>query len=297
MKQADVPSSRSVLVGVFDSGVGGLSVMRALTARLPSQDLMYIADTANCPYGSRSPEEILAYSEGISRYLISCGARLIVVACNTASAVALTSLRRSFPQVPFVGIVPAVKPAAQQTHTGVVGVLGTATTLNGQLYKEVVDHYAFGVKVVSQPCPGLAEQVEAGDLNGPTTVRMLRDWVDPLMAAGADTLVLGCTHYAFLIPALREMIGTKMVLVEPSEAIARQTENVLNQKGLLFTGSRRGRVLFCTTGDAVHFAAVLRRLLCQSGPVRHLTWDQGRLIDRVQGIPSSQGVLHRTLLP
>lgn len=296
MRPEDVPSTRSGLVGVFDSGVGGLSVMRALIGRLPSEDLMYVADTANCPYGSRSPEQVLSYSVGISRYLISCGAKLIVVACNTASAVALATLRRTFPQIPFVGIVPAVKPAAQLTRTGVVGVLGTETTLNGQLYKDVVAHYTLGIKVISQPCHGLVEQVEAGDLDSPKTLRLLRACVDPLIAAGADVLVLGCTHYPFLAPALRQVVGTRMMLVEPSEAIARQTESVLSRMNLLNTEVGQGHVVFCTTGDTVHFRAVLECLLGYSGSVRHLNWDQEHLLDFLPSVRINKEFHPRSLV-
>lgn len=296
MKQDDVSSSSVFPIGVFDSGVGGLSVMRALITRLPSQDYIYVADSANCPYGSRSANEILAFSEGISRYLVACGVRLIVVACNTASGVALSPLRKSFPQIPFVGIVPAVKPAAQQTHTGVVGVLATPTTLNGQLYKDVVDHYALGVRVVSQPCRGLVEQVEAGDLDSPRTVHLLQECVNPLIAAGADTLVLGCTHYPFLIPALRRVIGEEMLVLEPSEAIARQTEHLLRQDGLLYTGKRQGGVQFYTTGDVEHFAVVLKRLLSHGGSVHHLAWDQGRLVDGMSWALEDEGIRPRSLV-
>jgi len=290
MKQEGILGRPCTPVGVFDSGVGGLSVMRALIARLPSQDFIYVADSANCPYGTRETGDILAFSKGISRYLISRGARLIVVACNTASAVALADLRRSFPQTAFVGIVPAVKPAAQQTRTGVVGVLATPTTLNGQLYKDVVDHYALGVRVVSQPCRGLVEQVEAGDLDSPVTLRLLRECIEPLVAAGADTLVLGCTHYPFLIPALRLVIGKDMLLLEPSEAIARQTEVLLLRAGLLPTDSGLGRTQFCTTGDPTHFAAVLRRLLSYKGSVQKLSWDHEDLVE-IAGLGyASEGV-------
>jgi len=264
-------------IGVFDSGVGGLSVVGALLARLPRESLFYIADSHNCPYGPRAPQEIRMLSEGISRYLLRQGAKLIVVACNTASAAALAHLRAAFPATPFVGMVPAIKPAVQATRSGVVGVLATPATIGGDLYQEVLEHHASGVRVVSRTCPGLVEQVEAGDLDGPRTMALLRACVEPLLQAGADTLVLGCTHYPFLIPALRTLAGDGVRILEPSEAIARQTARVLENRGLLCREERAPTRVYATTGDVAHLAKALGALLGWQGEVRALRWLGGEI--------------------
>ena len=261
-------------IGVFDSGVGGLSVVRALVQQLPGEALLYVADAAHCPYGARSKHEIRALSAGISRFLLSQGAKVIVVACNTASAAALAHLRETFPDTRFVGMVPPVKPAAQMTRTGVVGVLATPVTFHGRLYGDVVEHFGEGVRVLSTTCAGLVEQVEAGDLDGPETIRLLQACVEPLIRAGADTLVLGCTHYPFLIPALRRLVGNEVTLVEPSEAIAAQTVRVLREAGLLREGAHEVQRIYATTGDGQRLEKALCRLLdsCGSTPVRRLRW-------------------------
>jgi glutamate racemase len=267
-------------IGVFDSGVGGLSVVRALVAQLPQENLLYVADAAHCPYGARAPEEIRHLSEGISRYLIAQGAKVVVVACNTASAAALRHLRETFPQTPFVGMVPAVKPAAQLTQSGVVGVLATPITIGGALYEEVVEQYGVGVRVISRACPGLVERVEEGDLDGPATLELVRDCVTPLLRAGADTLVLGCTHYPFLIPLLRRLVGDGVHILEPSDAVARQTGRVLGRLGLLRRGGEAPRALYTTSGEPRRLAVAVERLLGQKADVRQLLWRGDSLGER-----------------
>jgi glutamate racemase len=264
-------------IGVFDSGVGGLSMLRALLERLPYESYLYVADSAHCPYGSRGHAEILRLSEGIARYLVNSGAKAIVVACNTASAAALAHLRATFPQIPFIGMVPAVKPAARMTRSGVVGVLATPATFGGQLYEEVVEQHASGARVLSMACPGLVERVEEGDLDGPTTRALLRQYLTPLLEAGADTLVLGCTHYPFLAPTIRTLVPAEVALVEPSEAVARQTARVLTERGLVRPGGTATQRLYATTGDAAHLAAALQHLLGREGDIRALQWHEGML--------------------
>jgi len=274
----DICPNATGAIGMFDSGVGGLSVAQAVMARLPRESLLYVADSAHCPYGARSEAEIQALSEGITRFLLAAGAKVIVVACNTASAAALSTLRQTFPQVPFVGMVPAVKPAAQLTRDGVVGVLATPVTFGGRLYEEVVEHYGRGVRVISQTCPGLVERIEAGELDTPDTLALLRSYLEPLLGAGADTLVLGCTHYPFLIPAIRRLAGESVQILEPSEAIARQTERVLEQRGLLGQPSSPAAARFYTTGDAPSVARALRLLLhLENGDIARLQWREGVL--------------------
>jgi glutamate racemase len=266
-------------LGVFDSGVGGLSVVRALRLVLPLEAIVYVADSANCPYGSRPEKEIVELSEGISRYLIFHGAKVIVVACNTASAAALTHLRQVLPEIPFVGMVPAVKPAAQMTRSGVVGVLATPGTLHGRLYEEVVLHHAIGVRVISSPCPGLVEMIEAGELEGERVEGLLHTCIDPLLAAGADTLVLGCTHYPFIIPTLNRLYPDVFNIVEPSEAVARQVERVLIEHHAVSKKTNAANTKYLTTGDPKLLRGALRALANQDNPIGELRWSNGKLVD------------------
>ena len=263
-------------IGVFDSGVGGLSVAQTLLMELPQERLHYVADSVNCPYGPRTDGEIQALSEGIVRYLLDQRAKIIVVACNTASAAALEHLRAIFPQVHFVGMVPAVKPATQTTRSGIVGVLATSATLHGALYRDVTEHFATRTRVISQVCTGLVEQVEVGDVDGPETMRLLHACLGPLLGAGADTLVLGCTHYPFLMPAIRQLVGGTVEIIEPSAAVARQTARVLARSNLLHNGPQREHT-YATTGDPSRFFTILRRLTGCSGRVLGLRWIDGAL--------------------
>jgi len=280
----NAPVDRSRLhgvIGIFDSGVGGLSVLRAIWRELPDASTIYVADSIHCPYGERSIREIIALSEGISRFLIDRGAEAIVVACNTASAAALSVLRQHDPKIPFVGMVPAVKPAARLTRTGVVGVLATPNTFGGQLYHDVVEHHASGVRVVSRVCEGLVQCVERGDLESAGTERLLRACVEPLLAAGADTLVLGCTHYPFLMPTLQRLFGEDVRLVEPSQAVARQAHRVLaGRKSAHMASDDRDETVtrtFYTTGDPTECAVQIENLLGMRAEVSGLYWKTGRL--------------------
>ncbi len=252
-----MPDSRPV--GVFDSGVGGLSVLREIRRLLPGEDLLYFADSANCPYGPRPPAEITRLSHAVAAALISQGAKLIVVACNTASAAALTSLRQSFP-VPFVGMVPAVKPAAMQTRSGKVGVLATEGTVAGGLYHDVVERFAEGVEVHTQVGHGLVELVEAGDIDSPHTDAVVAAYIHPLVEASVDTLVLGCTHYPFLIPSIARVSGGQLTIIEPSAAVAIQTRRVLAERDLL-NPQPRGVTHYFTSGAVGQFEVVLGKLM------------------------------------
>ncbi len=271
------PSDDRRPIAAFDSGVGGLSIVRALRVQLPSESLLYVADSTHCPYGLRSPGEIRRLSEGIVRFLIGQGAKLIVVACNTASAAALTALRASFPDTPVVGMVPPIKPAAQLTRSGVIGVLATEGTLNGHLYGEVVEHHAARVRVISQSCPGLVERIEAGDLDSPGMEALLRDCLRPLLAEGIDTLVLGCTHYPFISTTLRRILGSTICLVEPSEAVARQAARVLRREGLLASVDAVPWRAYATSGDPAALASAVERLLGERITARKLHWHRDTL--------------------
>jgi glutamate racemase len=255
-------------IGLFDSGVGGATVLTHLRRLLPAEDLLFLADQAHCPYGPRPVGELRALSAANTRWLLGHGAGLIVVACNTASAAALHWLRQVFPDVPFVGMVPAVKPAAQQTRSGVVGVLATPATIEGALLDEVVDRWAGAVRVVRQPCPGLAEQIEAGELASAATTGLLRRYLQPLLAAGADTIVLGCTHYPYLLPQIQAIAGPDVALLDAAPATARQVARVLHQRGLAHPDqARSGTITYATTGAPGTFARQVAQLGLPPGAV------------------------------
>ncbi|MGD0707938.1 MAG: glutamate racemase [Anaerolineaceae bacterium] len=259
-------------IGVFDSGVGGLSVLRTIRQQLPGQDLIFFGDQGHVPYGARSMEEIQAFSESITRYLLGQGARLVVVACNTASAAALHYLRQAFPQVPFVGMEPAVKPAAEQTRTGVVGVLATPATFQGKLYASVVERFAKGVILLQDTCPGLVQQVEAGDLDGPKTRLILERALLPMLEQHIDTVVLGCTHYPFVIPLIQKIAGPQVRVIDPAPAVARQTVHLLESLGNSAPANKIGRTRYRTSGDPRHFEQLLQCLIGAEGEAEQARW-------------------------
>ncbi len=258
-------------IGIFDSGVGGLSVWREVAAQLPHEDTLYFADQIHIPYGPRSLDQIRSFSEAITRYLIGRGAKLIVVACNAASAAALKHLRATFPETPFVGMEPAVKPAAEQTQTGVVGVLATPATFQGELFASVVERFANGVRLVKEICPGLVQQVEAGQLNTPDTLAMLNRFLKPIRDANADKIVLACTHYPFVIDAIRSL-APGIDVIDPAPAIARQVNRVLGERGLSAETDRAGQHRFVTSGDRVAFRRVLSSLTNVEAEAATVRW-------------------------
>ena len=264
-------------IGMFDSGIGGLSVLRAVRRELPNQPVFYLGDQIHVPYGPRSLEEVRAFSAEITRFLISLGAGVIVVACNTASAAALHWLRQEFPTLPFVGMEPAVKPAAEQTHTGKVGVLATPATFQGALYASVVERFASGVEIHQNTCPGLVQQIEAGNLDGAETRRILEAALEPMLAAGIDTVVLGCTHYPFVIPLIQSITGPEVRVIDPAPAVARQTGRVLAGLPGFRPGNAPGPLRAFTSGDSSAFASQLANLLGEVPPAEGLTWLDGRL--------------------
>lgn len=259
-------------IGIFDSGIGGLSVLRHIQAQLPHEKLLYFADQAHVPYGSRSAAEITRFSETISRFLLERGARLIVVACNTASAAALTYLRDAFPATPFVGMEPAVKPGAAQTRNGRLGILATKGTFNSRRYAQLTARFAQGIQVFEDPCPGLVELIEAGRLDSPETERLLRACLQPMLAAGVDTLALGCTHYPFVAPLIRRIAGPDIVIIDPAPAVARQTARVLKEWALTSPNNQAGAVEFFTSGRPASIAQAAGHILGRSYPVRAVTW-------------------------
>ncbi|MGQ0529123.1 MAG: glutamate racemase [Panacagrimonas sp.] len=250
-------------IGVFDSGVGGLSVLKDLRRLLPAEHFIYYADSAHCPYGGQPESAIQARAVAITEDLLAAGAKLIVVACNTATIAAVEHLRSTYP-VPFVGMEPAVKPACALTRSGVVGVLATGAALAGEKFHRLLAQHAQGVRVITQPCPGLVECVEAGDLDGPRVTELLRRYLEPLKAAGADVLVLGCTHYPFLRPLIQRLAGPQVHLLDTGEAVARQTRRVLERDGLLRETHTPSQFEWRTSGDAQALEALVLRLTASS---------------------------------
>ena len=247
-------------IGAFDSGVGGLSVLRHLCAQLPHERFLYIADQAHVPYGSKSAATIRFLSEQIAQFLFTHNVKLIVIPCNTASAAALTYLRQKYAPFPFVGVEPAVKAGAEQTRNGKVGVLATAGTFESQRYAELMARYAHNVRLWQNPCLGLVEQIEAGAVQSAETEHLLHSILHPMLNEGVDTLVLGCTHYPFVQPLIRTIVGGNVTIIDPAPAVARQTERVLARLGLLADQSQEGAVEFYTSGETDRFAQQLDTL-------------------------------------
>jgi glutamate racemase len=221
-----VSASVTPVIGLFDSGVGGLSVWQQVVRRLPGCPTIYLADSSHCPYGPRPVEEVRRFSLGITRFLVEIGAGLIVVACNTASAAALDALRREF-DVPIVGMEPAIKPAAVRSRTGHVGVLATQGTLNGHLFRYTSARYANGVTVHVQVGEGLVERVEAGETDTQETAHLVRKHLRPMIEAGVDQIALGCTHYSFLLPLIQQQLPYGVSVIDPAAAVARRVEQML----------------------------------------------------------------------
>jgi glutamate racemase len=258
-------------VGVFDSGLGGLSVLRELIRLLPDESFVYVADSAHVPYGTKPPAFIRERSLAITHFLSEVQrARAVVVACNTATTHAVEMLRQQFPALPIVGMEPALKPAAAATRSGIVGVLATAATLGGERFVDLAQRYTDGIELLTQPSPGLVEQVEAGDLDGRETQRLLRLYTEPMLARGADTIVLGCTHYPFLRATLQQIVGPGVALIDTGEAVARQTARVLAQTAMVGVASSRvhaagddaGRqVTYYSSGDVTAATRVIGVLM------------------------------------
>ncbi|MFT5195094.1 MAG: glutamate racemase [Cellvibrionaceae bacterium] len=215
------------MIGVFDSGIGGLSVLREIHKLCPNVSTLYIADQNHVPYGPRSETEIQQFSDSICQYLLGRGVTVIVIACNTATAAAIGWLRKRYPTVSFVGMEPAIKPAALLTKSGKIGVLATTGTFKSQRYALLMNRYAQEVYLFENSCIGLVETIESGDINSPTLQAMLEQFIQPMLYQGIDTLILGCTHYPFVLPLIQKIIGEDIQIIDPSPAIARQINRVL----------------------------------------------------------------------
>jgi glutamate racemase len=274
-------SSTTNPIGVFDSGVGGLSVLRAIRAQMPEESILYFGDQGHVPYGPRSMEQIQNFSEGITKFLLDHNSKIVVVACNAASAAALNFLRGRFPEVSFVGMEPAVKPAVETTQTGRVGVLATPATFQGALYASVVERFAAGVELFQHTCPGLVRQIEKGDLDSADTRAILEDALLPMLDASRniDTVVLGCTHYPFVIPLIEQIVGKNVRVIDPAPSVAKQVKRLLEAAGTKNQSQGKASVRFFTSGDAVAMKSMLPVLLGESGEVESVTWKNDREID------------------
>lgn len=251
-------SPRPSLVGVFDSGVGGLSVLKALHRQLPRHDLLYVADSAHAPYGERSDDYITERTHRIASHLLAEGADLLVIACNTATAVAVGSLRERWPQLPIVAVEPGIKPAVALSRHGRIGVMATPATLRSEKFRSLLSAHGTGIEVHLQPCPGLAGQIEHGDPQAPALLALIEQFAAPLRAAGVDTVVLGCTHYPFVREQIQQALGPQVALVDTAEAVARQAARLLPEAT---TPREERRVNLQTTGDATRLARLARHWL------------------------------------
>jgi glutamate racemase len=268
------------IIGLFDSGVGGLSVWREVIRRVPNCPTRYLADGIHCPYGTRPIEEVRRFSSAITRFLIGRGARVVVVACNTASAAALETLRAEFAW-PVVGVEPAVKPAAERTRTGHVGILATKGTLNGRLFRDTSARYASRVAVHVQVGEGLVERVEAGQVDGYDTALLLRGYLEPMLEAGVDQIALGCTHYSFLAPLIKRLVPEGVSIIDPAAAVAQRVEEVLNLAARAPAVGPMGERQptddwrFFTTGRPKDLASVVHSLVGRAPAVERVIWDMG----------------------
>ncbi len=246
-------------IGLFDSGVGGLSVLRAVARELPEHDLVYFADQKYCPYGPRPPQEIRALSARLTTFLIQQNCRIIVVACNTASAAALYFLRETFPDVSIVGMEPSVKPAASATRSGKIAVLATRGTLEGELFAHTREEFARDVQVMTVYPIDWVARVERGEIDSAETSESVRAVIEPLLDAGVDEIALGCTHYPFLAPLIETIAQGRATVLDPSAAVARQTARIVQEVALEKTHAPAHS--FYTSGATNEFARVLQKLL------------------------------------
>jgi len=247
-------------IGVFDSGVGGISVLKHIRDLMPHENLIYVADSRHAPYGNQTPEFIQERSFWLAEFLLRQGVKALVVACNTATAAAVAGLRERYPDLTIIGMEPAVKPAVAATKTRVVGVLATSGTLKSAQFAALLEHYGQGVEVVTQACVGLVECVEKGALTSSSTKALLKQYVQPLLDAKADTIVLGCTHYPFVRTLIEELVGKDVVLIDTGAAVAKHLKNRLQENQLLRASDEVGGVSFWSNNERADTQGVISAL-------------------------------------
>jgi glutamate racemase len=258
--QSESESQSTDPVGVFDSGIGGLSVVQAISWSLPNESLIFVADSGHAPYGDRSSEFVIERVVAVAQFLINARAKALVVACNTASVIAVRQLREKF-SIPIIAMEPAIKPAVALSKSKVVAVLATSRTIESDSTMKLCETFGSGCNILLQACPGLVEQVEKCEFDSRATLGLLHRYLDPLLAQGADTFVLGCTHYPFLVAQIRQIVGDKACIVEPSAAVAEQLRRRLGTR--LNVEASSGQQTFYTTGDLPNFQHALRTLMPQ----------------------------------
>jgi len=246
-------------VGVFDSGVGGLSVLSRIRRHLPAEHLLYVADSAYMPYGCKTPADVKRRCLLVSEFLLKQNIKAIVIACNTATSVAVQTLRDEL-DIPVIGMEPPVKPAVYSSKAGVVGVLATSGTLNSDKFNRLKSRFAVQVELIVQPCPGLVELIEKGDLQTDQIRSLLFSYLQPLLDQGVDTLVLGCTHYPLVLPLIRQIAGDGISIVDTGDAIAMELKRQLHTYHLLSENHQGGSVQFWSTGDIAVVQPVMSRL-------------------------------------
>lgn len=256
-------------IGIFDSGIGGLSVLNEVHRLLPHENLLYIADSAFAPYGNKPLEFVQQRCKDLSRFLLEQGAKAVVVACNTATAIAVNQLREQF-DTPIIAMEPGVKPAIAATRSGTVGVLATENTLTSQQFTRLLHRYAENVHVISQPCPGLVEQIETGEFDSTRTRQLIRQFTGPLLSTGADTIVLGCTHYPLIRKQIAEILGPAVTIIETGQAVAQQLNRKLLERQLLSGSTESASIKFWTSGDDRHISKLSGKLLARSVVARPL---------------------------
>ncbi len=235
---------REAPIGIFDSGIGGMSIWREIREVLPLEDTIYLSDSANAPYGQKNRDTIIQFSLKNTDYLLAKGCKLIVVACNTATTNAIQTLRKKYPSIPFIGIEPAIKPAALQTKTNSIGVLATKGTLNSSLFEKTASTIQGDITVIEQIGEGLVELIEAGSIATPEMDRLLRKYLAPMLAANVDCIVLGCTHYPYLKAQIEEITGKGIRIIDSGFAVANQTKNILNEQNLNRTNNTKPSYTF-----------------------------------------------------
>jgi len=263
LRSTETPMPARAAIGVFDSGVGGLSVLRHLRAQLPQEDFCYFADGEFAPYGEKPEGLIVARSLTIAAFLREHGVKALVVACNTATAAAIDALRLAHPDMPVVGVEPGLKPAAALSRSRVVGVLATEATLASNKFARLRDQMEIDsdVRFLAQACNGLADRIESGELRSAATALLLRRYIEPLLAEGADTLVLGCTHYPFVQPLIKTLVPAQTQIVDTGAAVASQLARLLAQRGLQAPLTQQGALEMFTSGSRSALAAACTRLL------------------------------------
>ena len=259
-------------IGVFDSGVGGLWILKHLQDELPRYNYIFLGDQAHVPYGERQMEEIRDFSEEITKFLISKDCKIIIIACNTASATSLKYLREKYTDIIFIGMEPAIKPAVETTHTKKVGVLATPATFQGELYNSVVEKFANGVEIFKDTCPGLVGQIEKREFSSSETRTILEKALFPMIEKGIDTVVLGCTHYPFVIPLIKEIVGEKVSVIDPTGSVIKRVKSLLKED-IITNSSSVGNIDVFTSGEPKNMKIVLSGLFSLDLEIKKIDWN------------------------